>query len=175
MLATCSVPLDDPPTPISIHTWVPSGDRPCCPGGHGRAEQRHRAAADRLGEEVAAAQEDDGLAVAAEVELALGAAEAARVLDRAQCRRAAAADGHDVVIDELRAESGASHALHGVGVEVIAANLDAGEYLLETKTGPDAFAVVRLTWSGKRERGLPVQFFRSWAEWAQRYMRPRKE
>jgi hypothetical protein len=85
------------------------------------------------------------------------------------------ARGLERVIDELRAESGASHALHGVGVEVVAANLDAGEYLLETKTGPDAFAVVRLTWSGKRERGLPVQFFRSWAEWAQRYMRAPKE
>ena len=85
------------------------------------------------------------------------------------------ARGLERVIDELRAESGASHALHGVGVEVIAVNLDEGEYLLETKTGPDAFAVVRLTWSGKRERDLPVQFFRSWAEWAQRYMRVPKE
>jgi len=85
------------------------------------------------------------------------------------------ARGLERVIDELRAESGASHALHGVGVKVIAVNLDEGEYLLETKTGPDAFAVVRLTWSGKRERDLPVQFFRSWAEWAQRYMRVRKE
>jgi len=49
------------------------------------------------------------------------------------------------VVDELRAETGVSHALHGVGVELMAANLDAGESLLETKAGPDAFAVVRLT------------------------------
>lgn len=78
-------------------------------------------------------------------------------------------------IYELRVECGATHALHGVEVEVIAANLDADEYLLETKSGRDAVAVVRFTWSGKRERGLPVQFFRTWEEWAQRYMRAPKE
>ena len=86
-----------------------------------------------------------------------------------------AARGLERVIDELRAEIGASHALHGVGVEVIAVNLDADEYLLETNTGPDAFAVVRLTWSGKRERDVPLQLFRTWAEWAHRYMRAPKE
>jgi hypothetical protein len=85
------------------------------------------------------------------------------------------ARGLERVIDELRAEIGASHSLHGVEIEVMAVNLDDGEYLLETKTGPDAFAVVHLTWSGKRERDLPVRFFRSWAEWAQRCMRVRKE
>jgi hypothetical protein len=85
------------------------------------------------------------------------------------------ARGLERVIDELRVESGASHPLHGVEVEVVAANLDAGEYLLETKTGSDAFAVVRLRWSGQRERDLPVQFFRSWAVWAQRHMRAPKE
>lgn len=52
---------------------------------------------------------------------------------------------------ELRSEVGLRHPLRGVSATVLAVNGDTGDCLFELATGPDVLAIVRLTWSGRRE------------------------
>lgn len=79
--------------------------------------------------------------------------------------------GLDRVVDELRTEAGRHHPLFGLDLAAIGHLGDTDDYLIEIATGPDPLAVVRLTWSGERERdpNLPAtEFFSSWDDWVQR-------
>lgn len=77
--------------------------------------------------------------------------------------------------DELRAEVGPRHPLFNVPVSVAAWHTDDDEYLFELGSGPDAFAVVHLTWSGQRDKNPmwpATEFFASWDDWVDRRMLP---
>lgn len=70
--------------------------------------------------------------------------------------------------EELRAEVGLRHPLRGVRATIVAANDETDECLFELTTGPDLLAIVRLTWSGRREKGAlspETQLLTDWSEW----------
>ncbi len=72
------------------------------------------------------------------------------------------------ITDELRIEVGKHHPLYDVEAAIVGHFGDTDEYLFELKTGPDQLAVVKLTWSGKRESepNTPAtQFYSSWQDW----------
>jgi hypothetical protein len=56
------------------------------------------------------------------------------------------------VVNEVRAEVGTSHPLHGVELSLRAVRLDTDDYLFETGSACFPLAVVRLTWQGSRSR-----------------------
>jgi hypothetical protein len=83
--------------------------------------------------------------------------------------------GQQRIVDELRSEVGRAHPLFGLDVAVVGHHGDTDDYLFELATGPDALAVVRLTWSGKREKdpnSPKTEFFSSWSDWVQRRLLP---
>jgi hypothetical protein len=83
--------------------------------------------------------------------------------------------GHQRIVDELRSEAGRHHPLFGLEITAVGHKDNTDDYLFELETGPDALAVVRLTWSGQREsspNSPKTEFFSSWNDWVQRRMLP---
>ncbi len=75
--------------------------------------------------------------------------------------------------DELRRELGPSHPLYGIPATAIARRIDTDDVLFELTGAPSRFAVVHLTWAGRREtdpRWPSVSFFSDFEDWIERGM-----
>lgn len=61
-----------------------------------------------------------------------------------------------------------AHPLHGVRARPVAVETSSDRYLLELETGPDAYAVVRLSWRdtpGRSALEPETLLFRTWGDW----------
>jgi hypothetical protein len=78
------------------------------------------------------------------------------------------------LVAELQREIGPRHPLAGVQVVPLARRYDQDDVLLELPDGQARYALVHLTWSGRRERDPRwphTQFFADWDDWIARGMK----